>query len=84
MINVSGGTLFKDQTVVIFEENEDCFGNILGLAMYFGWEDTHGNATTGWTADDADNCEEDALFFLDSKDVWLFVKTDEGDLKQLT
>ena len=84
MIEISGGRLFRDQHVVIFEEDEGCFGNILELAQYFGWEDTHGDASTGWEPEDADCCEEDALFYLDSKNVWVFVKTGEGELEQRT
>lgn len=83
MIQISGGRLFRGPHIAVFEEDEDSFGNILELAQYFGWEDTHGHAGTGWTPEDADNCEEDALFFLESQGVWVFVKTPEGELRQV-
>jgi len=83
MIEISGGHLFNDQSVVVFEENEACFGNILDLAQYFGWEDTHGHAATGWDPEDADECEQDALYFLDSQGVWVFEKTEDGELRHL-
>ena len=81
-VEISGGRIFYAQTMAVFKEGEDCFQNILDLAMYFDWEDTHGHAATGWEPEDADNCEADALFYLQSFGVWVFVENENGDLIQ--
>jgi hypothetical protein len=81
-IEIPGGTVFTNQTMALFREGEDSFGNILELAEHFGWEDTHGDASTGWEPEDADNCEADALFYLQSLGVWVFAQNENGDLVQ--
>ena len=84
MVPILGGRQFNNTTVIIFDnEDEACFGNLVALAHDNGWEDTHGDASTGWTPTDADACEEDALWYLQSKGFWLFFVNEEGDLQEI-
>ena len=81
MINICGGTLFRDQHIVIFEIDEDCFGNILELAQYFGWEDPGTDVNNEDERYDIDNL---ALTYLkEEENVWVFVKDEECNIIQL-
>lgn len=54
------------------------FGFILELASKHGWSDTFGSAHTGdWSPEDADACEESALEYLATQDV--FVLDEDGE-----
>lgn len=60
--------------VIAILDQDEGFGAILELAGLFGWKDGHGDASEGedgWTPDDADACEEDALDYLQSKGVMI-------------
>ena len=83
MINIQGGLLVRDQHIVIFEEDEACFGNILDLAQYLGWEDTFGDSSD--PDYDPDAIEESAMDFIDEQSIWVFEKSDtvEGELRRV-
>ena len=60
--------------IAIFDDGEG-FYTVLELASRFGWVDTHGNASSGdGEPRDADECEADALDYLESKDVTVITR----------
>ena len=79
-----GGRQYDNQTIVIFEVDENSFGAITMLAESFGWEDFPDDfPSDNWTIEMADSTEDDALFFLNSKSVWVFAKQEDGELLHL-
>jgi len=72
---------YRGLKVCIFEEDMDDYGSVLGLAEHYGWEDSFGSHEEGvWTPSYADGVEEDALDYLESVQVWVLVKDEDGKL----